>query len=935
MPFYSTSKLPPFITLPADDAVEVRYDAFSGAQPGEMRQFAVGTWDTVSGDQPVGHNSPPWNAATSATNAEIITYGADLFARTYEYSNYGRLVNPDTTGYTGYSAHKDHKVTVKVQVKDGTAPTPAPAEDLLLTYEQTGDSITYIQYTPGVNEVKRVTFNTKTVDYTYQQIVTLTLTNQGNTEIRGIHIDVPTLNAAFGPYFYIVSAPAVNLPAGASTTFQISYIPNLPVGTYENIDTTLPVNILYDNGGSKTFEAVLKVSDKKLHTVTVVVRPDEPGEGRIMGDGRLVEGVSVSGGADQYDGNGATSTYEAYDPSSPSGGSLFWVITEPRDEYKLLEIGGQVQVYYYVDDNPANAKVYLREYPTNRPSAVIALGTTTTGYQSTAANERLFWGYMPDYSITVYVDYYEPLTSKLRLSDLHAFAWASESEAVWNAAATPPTWDDPGPHAFEHPLRDTQANGYNVILFDPAKDTYTVILDPKGSPIEDDFCGVTVTLRELETHNNFEGSNKNQDIAPTIEMTLDDGDELDVGAFDPVGNTFGPTTHRSKVFGAPEPDPTQNTLPTKTMTIRIFYDSSVFPLNPDEGEQERIYKVRFVRAGKLTDEAKHQLNAGNSPFGMIENESTFSAATKQAAKDDFIVENRFRDPALTPEAAKSSASTIELSHIYWPETWGWTLGNSASTGDSMGVPTYEIAANASKPNFDRDEGALFVYLGKPFYDPGVEKIYNNSADLIDGIPVKRTLSRYYQMDTSATDAMTRFTGGTAVTSSSIDLGTVQAVNGAIPGETITVGAATYDGMVNQFASVKDVRPGIYQLTYTFDDYNGTDQIFFTRPLIVLAQLGDVNADRFLITGVRDANAIRKRFSSALPGVTQFADATLGTDGVADSLLYRYRIVDANNDRNINNIDADLIRWVTTSGFTGRTALTEFYKPVQYTNPVKP
>ncbi len=920
MPFYKNSVLPAFVTLPADDEVAVQYDPADGHQPGAMRQFKVDAWTQVSGSK--GSTAPTWQ------EKEIVTYGLDLFAREHVYSDMGRVFNPDTVN-DGYApAYADKKVRVDVQVQDKSDPAEDPKSswDLLLTYEDTGDNISYIPNTTyGVNEVKRVTFDNKQEGYTYQQIVTLTLTNVGNQEIKGLYIDVPTLTGASGPYFTIISAPAVNLPVGAKTTFQISYVQNLHKGTYENTDDTIPVKIYHNNnvGAPKTFEAVLRVTEFMLNRVDLVVHPDDPdpdpdpAKRRGMGDAGLVNGVTTTNGVDAYDGTMAGNTYEKDE--------IFWVYTTPKDEYSLLTLKDanevpHVQVYYieeYTDDGgqTVQQKVYLNEYLPEGPNPGFG-ATPATGIQA-QGNERLFWIAMPDHPVTVHVHYYEPLYSKLRLSDLHAYSWEKQEDAVWDGTATPPGWtDDPAVitnpatdlKKYEKKLHGKQEEGYPVIVFDKDKDEYLVILDEEGQGNTDNWCGVSVTLRALEVlTNGVDPDCVNQDIFPTVIMYLEDGPGVLRGAEPLVGDTSGPTTHRSELFEAPLAGSAQNGIAQKTLVIKLSYDGTKdgvkdkeppqnVPLIPEE-KAERTYKVRFVR--KATGEAKNLLAAGNSPYGMIENDGTI--IDKAAAKEEFDKENRFTTACMPHKAT-------ELTNIYWPEAW---------TG---GI------------NYDKDETALFVYLGQEFYDPGATRIYNNAGDLIDGIEVRRSLRQYYQMDLSKESAMERFSNG-AMNPSEINLGVVWATKGAIPGEPVTVGegatAVTYSGTVSQFADVTDVRPGIYRLTYTFEDYDHTTMLSFSRPLIVLSANGDVNADGSLSTSVKDADTIRKRFSEALP-----LELTDPVYSQADRRLYRYRIVDANNDRNINNVDANLIRKVTAF-FLPEDTLTQFYRPTDYIYPTTP
>lgn len=898
MPFTSTSTLTNLVTLPADDSVETRYDGFTGAQPGNLRQFAVDRWDHVLGDK--GSTAPNWQGE------EIVTYGQnaagrDLFARSFDYSNYGTVVNPDLAApstLTGYPVNiKDRQIVLKLQVPKED-PTPEKTDrTLLLTYEQNaGDSINYVTNTYGtapntytVDEVKRVTFDNKLVNYTYQQIVTLTLTNAGDADIRGLHVDIPTLPGADGPYFKLVTAPPPVLPAGAKATFQISYMSNLPVGTYENIDATIPIHIWHDDCGAapaKNFEAVLRVTKSKPHRVKLVVRPDVAGEGRIMGDAELVEGITegMGGAKDSYSYAIAPDTYIVDD--------VFWVITTPKDEYELF-----TAPYYYSreperDNNGAikkdsngniiYQKVYLTEYAPGTGTQDPKWDTTFRQNAGNGDRNRLYYTTMPDYGITVYVDYFEPLYSKLRLSDLIPYAWDQRSDAKWDGTEV----------SHEKDLHDTAAGGYQVIQFDPKKDEYIVILEDMDTG-KDNWCGLSVTLRALETQNNgVDPQLKNQDIKPAVEMRLDDGPNTQVGGDPAIGNTVGPTTHHSTFFEAPYEEDGQNTIAQKTVTITISYTGT--DLNPKEGYTERVYKVRFVRKG--SGEAKHIALAGNSPYGMIENEGDYTDADKAAAKAAFDVANRF-DASYTPHQAK------DLTNIYWPEAWG------------------------DGPNYDKDETALFVYLGQDFYDPGAKNIYNNAGDYIDGIMVERSLESWNQMDTTKTTAYDRFdNGGAAPVTAPISLGKVPAIKGQIPGKTVSFTPAggsmrQYNGLVTDFAAHTDIRPGVYRLTYTFVDYDGTTSLSFTRPLIVLSPNGDVEAN--LLLNSDDSEALLHRFRTALP-----LELPTGVFSKADQLLYRYRILDANNDRNINNVDANLIR--RTPG-----KVKQFYRPTEYTCPVQP
>lgn len=945
MPFYQNSDLPTFITLPADETVEVRYDALTGSQPGEMRQFKVGgapgttpeRWPHIQGKDagPTPPDAPPWATPVPAASpspaipGEVVTYGADLFERDYRYSGFGNVTNPNTGTVTGYPVElQDRQAKVRVEVQD---PLPLPTEEpekweLTLTYEQTGDNVT--KYDDG--QVKRVTFENKMEGYTYQQVVTLTLTNTGNRDIRGLHIEIP--NAPNGPWFRLVTPPPASLAVGASATFQLSYVQGLDEGNYQDIFTTEPIHIWHDNSGpaddgkapdtlpghEEGFEAVLRVTKTRPYKVTVVIHPSANEDGTIknpMGDGWLVEGITTAGTADSYSGAPGVNIYER--------GDRFWVLTQPEDEYSLITMneGGtpRVWVYYVMDDDATQTRVYLNEYKAGGPN--VGFGTADDSFVTQDNPERLFWGEMPDGSVTVHVHYYEPLLSKLRLSDLHAYAWDQQSEAVLKPAPIPAQAWEENPASttlfdslsFERPLnvKNDTTGGYDQMLFKPEKDEYVVFLEPSSSN-HDNFCGVSIALRKLVTHINGIGDTddpvqkNNVDIYPTVRMTLDDAANTRVCDDDPSitippPSTDGPTTHHSTPFSAPLDNGTQTGIAQTTVTIEIFYDGTT--LIPPEGLETRTYKVRFVR--RMEDgKAKHIALAGNSPYGMIENDADIT--DKATARQVFDVKNRFDFSA--GNAAYLPKQAAALKNIYWPEAW------------EGGV------------NYDKDVTALFVYAGQEFYDPGAKDIYNNAGDFIDGIEVSRSLE-YVKLDTTQTTPWDRFN---VTATNFIDLGAVPAVNGVIPGDTMVVNEngvdESYDGMADALVSADDIRPGIYQLKYTYKDYDGND-IYFTRPLIVLTPNGDVDADQ-VVTDV-DRVSIQRRFNTgtALPYELPNDPPASAVYSAADELVYKYRIVDANNDRNINNIDAGMIRKVTTLLPTSN--LTQFYRPTEYTNPVKP
>lgn len=880
LPVYAGTGLATLVTLP--DAVPgerptqwvmTRYDASTGREPGYLRQFKVDQWN---------HTNPAGSMMVGST----VIYGEDPadtgapkagepFAASYDYSGFGRVENPVT---------RNNQVKVRVEIQE-EQPEPIDAEALLLTYEQSGDSISYHPHndTYNVDEVKRVIFNTRQVGYTYQQVVTLTLTNKGDTEVKGISIDPKDISG--NAYFTILSAPAVNLAPGASTTFQISYVPNLAVGKYEAVDPG-PIRIYASNYSAtdpvKTFEAEVEITQGPVREVRLLVRPTD----LSMGDAGFVTGVDT---ANMYDNTAMGNAY--------AEGSEVWVLTYPKDECALIEAP-----YYYngeteeVDGVSVPKKIYLEEYD----PADLAAGSPD--FRTTDGGERLFkLPSMPSHSITVYVDYYEPIYSKLRLSDLDAYAWewpeGGTPDGCTDSTGALSEWVD----KHEQELREDQSGGYQVIAFDPDREEYLVLLDEQK-----ESCGVAVTLRNVVLPLNALGTNI--ELTPvSVEMVLDDAGHTRI-CDDVNGDTGVPTRHYSDSFDAPLPGN------SRTVTVMVSFSDVGLDLGDThiyEGVRvTRTYKVKFVK--KYSGEPEHTLHAGNSPYGMIENDDTI--LNKTAAKQDFDSGApgnvfSFTDGMTPVKAFAADGTTPLLSNIYWEEAWAPDAGVDYDNWKAEWLSGKSV-------NFDKVAPALFIYVGEPFDDPGVSDIRNNAGDLIQNTIVERSLT-YFTL--SGSSNLQRKFNGTTTETLTLDAYTVGNGDAAgyVPSERLEL--KDENGQV-----VTNARPGVYKLTYTFLDYDGTTKLSFVRPLIVLTRNGDMNAD--LSTNEADGTAIQNRFGgTATDPINLPLNSANYPEG--DKLLYRYRILDTNNDRNVNNIDANLIREVLRTN----SALTEFYLPIDYTN----
>jgi len=210
--------------------------------------------------------------------------------------------------------------------------------------------------------------------------------------------------------------------------------------------------------------------------------------------------------------------------------------------------------------------------------------------------------------------------------------------------------------------------------------------------------------------------------------------------------------------------------------------------------------------------------------------------------------------------------------------------------------SYYTDAWGAGTNYDLDDTALFIYPGEGFLDPGVSGVKDFSNRPVNAADISRTVM-VTLLDDQATAQADRFSGGgTAI----LDLGTADA-------------AIVADWWKDPASGTEYlIRPGVYTLVYAFTDYDGTSKREIKRPLIILPRNGDVNADRAL--GESDAKTIENR-------VTDPMGYTADVANYPDRRLFQYRVCDVNNDKNFNNIDANLVR-------DGRD-IVPFYEPVDY------
>jgi len=315
--------------------------------------------------------------------------------------------------------------------------------------------------------------------------------------------------------------------------------------------------------------------------------------------------------------------------------------------------------------------------------------------------------------------------------------------------------------------------------------------------------------------------------------------------------------------------------------------------------------VVITRAAK---EPEVELNYGNSPKGMIYNDAKLTTLDAKKAKWESFEKNNNSFKGYAPSAAK------DLTNTYWLEAWGG------------------IEQNGKAYNGDKDEYALFTLLGQAFQDPGFAKLKNTVGFDVDPKDIVRTATVELLDDKAVTQAGRfngKITSGTTVDTVVLSLGT---------GDKGLVTSTTENDVVDKWWQYQyeegetkktgdyAIRPGVYTLTYTFPDYNGKP-LTAERSLIVLAQVGDVNADREVVSDTAkaacDVTYIKNRVTDPLGCMmTPNANDPGAKPDYPAWRLFRYRSCDTNNDRNINNIDANQL-------LNNKSQIAPYYKPTDY------
>lgn len=278
----------------------------------------------------------------------------------------------------------------------------------------------------------------------------------------------------------------------------------------------------------------------------------------------------------------------------------------------------------------------------------------------------------------------------------------------------------------------------------------------------------------------------------------------------------------------------------KTGLFNLEVGVNTFTVTQSLGAESKTYTIYIERK----KEVKVTWNNGNSPYALIEADTTWTDEQKQTAKAYFDANYSYDTP---PQGAVNTGN-----EIYYPDAWQYS-------------------------NYDKDVTSLFVYQGHSFVDPGFIEVVNTAGEAVSPELIKRTITVVQLVNSDDTDVVNKLVNTSEYT------------------DTITAGG---NSCVIDTVKNINVRPGIYKITYSFKDSDGKTATF-SRPLIVLYEKGDVDID--LSVTALDSELLYNRMSNGLT-----SNIIQSTDDWCS--VYAYRICDVNCDRNVNSIDSNNIKF---------------------------
>lgn len=1026
--------------------VRTTYDGQTGAQPGEVFSVKVDRADTT--------HDANWNAPTNSESLHSLVGSGSVYkyGPTPLYTGPWESGSRVDSGYQVMAFGYVHQPAADLTAYRATLRTQLPEKAALKErIELTSKEPQGITRT-GPDDDDRVvlaTYDTVMEGYTVRQDYTFVIENVGDVDIYGLDIDGLTDGwpaDRVGGRFEMLRPPASFLPVGGTTTFTLTYIYDLEnnedyakahggqgTPTYRDkfyITSTSHPNAVYggthqDNtapDGSYDylldFDAEFEVSKSPLHKVNVIYKPADGN----MGTAGLIVG-------EQSNGTDKTMNYTATTQTFPKDKKVY-VVANLVDEYDIKSVtitdnagnpiavsGGDLRIYDYTDPSL-----------TDSDPSLVKDGT------------KVYVFTMPDQDVTVTVNFYEPLKSKLRLSDLIEFSsheaadlrdvtkpgedhildendipaekntyrvWRKtftkaerDAAAAWQSDAAKGNGSDQDlylmtkgtarPHAAGYPAGGWVNAGQDVPAeegqqFLSSENQYLVVIDK-----DFDLSQVEATLRKVVYHEDYQGLGQSTNTAgpnydpagvhaagynDDIEVTV----QMDVYPYGVEENWGKPGYTATMVYTPANTSPIQGygprpgkTATPTTHTTRIFAETdgeAALPISPKQGESTYVRitlstpntevgtgtlsRSYYLEIHRPTEEPRVELHYGNSPYGMIRNESKWTDAAKEGAEAAFVAAGytfRGATAAVTPDKATQHA----LDRVtYWREAWvrnGGLYEPESFTGQHMetvykndkdGNPVVADFVMVDDPdvydpknNLDLDRYAYFALLGEDMREPGVRRAWDSSGREVD-VDAIHAQAEVTLLDASGTTQIARFSGTDAAV---MDLGAANgqrilnngyASGAVIDGDAWPVSSATAgDPAVTTYTLIQNIRPGRYLIQYTYTDFDGVSELNYYRPFVILRGVGDVNTDGVRTNGSTTAGSDEYAIEDRVTDPLGYAAG--GWDGTQETVyphanVFKYRVCDVNNDRNINNIDANLVdKNVRASG-----GWLRFYEPVDY------
>lgn len=324
--------------------------------------------------------------------------------------------------------------------------------------------------------------------------------------------------------------------------------------------------------------------------------------------------------------------------------------------------------------------------------------------------------------------------------------------------------------------------------------------------------------------------------------------------------------------------------------ISFFKDVELQYVDPDTYDTDKGYNnVIVVESGGIEytvyvrrlRETTVVFNPGNSPFGLIErmrgrtdeNGLEWTDEVIEAAKEAFVNVERDGEGNVKKNAYAFSDEYLpeyaDADVTYWDNAWN----EDETTAASKPVENQDINPDAFfiYHHIESDEGIPV----KIVTDPGIVA-YDITGKKIENLEYTRKVYARV-MPSSSADHM------------GDDDAPLRLFDEAEGKKTL------FEQLTFEY-----IRPGVYDLVYTFTDPVSGENCEFKRPLIYLWEWGDTN-----LSGVfngTDANYITQILKSVVNPLD-------GLDSNVSKCLYYYRILDTNNSMVFNGTDANYITQV--------------------------